>query len=485
MQLAKFILYQARTREDDPAVALVSGVATYGMLARAVESAVARIAALELRHGAIVVVEVRNPFHHIALLIALFLSGLASASIQSRHHLTLTGVVPDAVLTDAPDFTAEGSKVAIVGEDWFLIDPARPVDYARLIAMPGFENPADVIRVMFSSGTTGFPKAIAMNLRSFDHRFQHGNSLGAGPQARETRILTLLGMSTLMGFSTPLIALSTGGVVAFAADIPNAVNLIRMFRIEVLQAAVFQLNALLKHLEGKPPLASIRTVGTGGSKLPARLLMAARQKLGTDVLFTYASTEAGMLSTAKAQTLELYPDSAGYLLPWVEMEAVTAAGAPVPDGQDGILRVRTNEIAHYLSETPDPTERFGAAWFYPGDVGRVTPEGIVYVTGRTSEIINRGGVIVAPDMIEEVLLLVPGVKDAAVFGVTNADGIEEIWAALAGPGFIDTNAARAVVGARMSDRVPDRIVQVETIPRNEMGKIRRKELKDSVVSKPA
>ena len=485
MQLAKFILYQARIREDEPAVVTIAGVATYGMLARAVESAVAQIAALELKRGAIVVVEVKNPFHHMALLIALFLSGLASASIQSRHHLTLTGVIPDAVLTDAPDFAAEDSKVAIVGEDWFRIDPARPVNYAKLLALPGFEAPEDVIRVMFSSGTTGYPKAIALNLRTFDHRFQHGSSLGAGPQARETRILNLMGMSTLMGFSTPLIALSTGGVVAFAADIPNAVNLIRMFRIEVLQVAVFQLAALLKYLEGKPPLSTIRTLGTGGSKMPARMLMAARQKLGTDVLFTYASTEAGMLSTAKAQTLEQFPDSAGYLLPWVEMEAVTGEGTPVTEGHDGILRVRTNELALYLKDTPDTTERFGGDWFYPGDVGRVTPEGIVYVTGRTSEIINRGGVIVAPDAIEEMLLVVPGIKDAAVFGVVNADGIEEIWAAIVGAGFVDTNAARAVIGARMPDRVPDRIVEVEAIPRNEMGKIKRKDIKDAVLAKLA
>jgi len=217
--------------------------------------------------------------------------------------------------------------------------------------------------------------------------------------------------------------------------------------------------------------------------MPPALLAAVRQKLSPELAFVYASTEAGMLSTARAATLEAHPGSAGYRLPWVEMEAVDAAGQRVPAGQDGIIRVKTEEQARYLSESADTTERFSDGWFYPGDVGQVTPEGLVYITGRSSEIINRGGTIVAPDMIEEAILLTPGVKDAAVVGVPSAEGIEEIWAAVVGEGFVDPNAVLVVVGARMADKLPDRVVQVDAIPRNEMGKIRRQEVKAVLVQR--
>ena len=420
----------------------------------------------------------RNPFHHSVLLVALLLSRLASASIQNRQHFAQTHIQPDAVLTDATDFVVEGATVAIVSEDWFVTDPARPVDYPRLLAMPSFQRPDEIIRVAFSSGTTGYPKAIALTLEVAENRLLNG-LIAAG---RETRSLNLMGLSTLSGFATPILALGSGDFVAFATDIPTAINMIRVFQLETLAAAVFQLNLFVKQLEGQAPLASLKSIGTGGAKMPPAMLAAVKQKLGPNVSFAYASTEAGTLSAARAATLEKYPGSAGYLMPWVEMQAVDGNGQKVPEGEDGIIRVRTNELARYLNQTPDPTERFGDDWFYPGDVGHVTREGLVYITGRSSEIINKGGIIVAPDLIEDAVLAAPGVKDAAVFGVTNAEGIEEIWAAVVGEGFIDTTAIRVIVGARLPDRVPDRIIEVEAIPRNIMGKISRKELKEKLVA---
>ncbi len=118
-------------------------------------------------------------------------------------------------------------------------------------------------------------------------------------------------------------------------------------------------------------------VGTGGSRLPPRVLTAIRDKLGPNIAFVYASTEAGAISGATAAELDRFPGSAGYLYPWVELQAVDAGGNRMPDGADGIIRVRTTEFARYLSDTPDTTEMFRDGWFYPGDVGHVTAEGVV------------------------------------------------------------------------------------------------------------
>ncbi len=87
-------------------------------------------------------------------------------------------------------------------------------------------------------------------------------------------------------------------------------------------------------------------------------------------------------------------------------------------------------------------------------------------------------------MIEESLLAFPGIKDAAVFGHPNADGLEEIWAAVVSEQWVDANAVKQVIGARLPERTPDRVVQVDSIPRNEMGKIRRNELREQL-TKPA
>ena len=480
MQLAKAIIYRARAREDEPAIALTTGVATYGMLARAVATVVEKLRALALPHGSVVVVDVKNPFHHIAILIGLGLSGLASASTQSRQHLLQTRIIPAAVLTDSPDFVLDGCTVALVDDAWFLIDPAQPVDYARLFALEGFERPDDVVRVTFSSGTTGFPKAVALTLQAAERRMLNAAVLRGGGGAIELRALNLMGFSTLMGFATPFSTLGSGGIIAFAPDVANAIHLIRMFRIEFLTATPLQLNAMLKALEGKPPLTSLTLVATGGSKLPPRLITRIRDKLGPYMTFAYGSTEAGMISAAGAATLDTFPGSAGHLLPWVRLEVVDGEDRPRPAGQDGIIRVKTGEVAHYLSDTPDTQEMFKDGWFYPGDVGHITADGLVYVTGRVNEVINRGGQIIAPEIIEESLLAFPGIKDAAVFGHPNAEGIEDIWAAVVSDQWVDASAVRQVIGSRLPERTPDRVVQVDSIPRNEMGKIKRAELRSAL-----
>ena len=77
MDVAKLIIHQARSREPEPAVVFTGGVATYGILVRAVASAADRLAQADLTQGAIVAVDVRNPFHHLALILALELRGIA------------------------------------------------------------------------------------------------------------------------------------------------------------------------------------------------------------------------------------------------------------------------------------------------------------------------------------------------------------------------------------------------------------------------
>jgi acyl-CoA synthetase (AMP-forming)/AMP-acid ligase II len=121
---------------------------------------------------------------------------------------------------------------------------------------------------------------------------------------------------------------------------------------------------------------------------------------------------------------------------------------------------------------------FKDAWFYPGDVGRIYPDGLVVITGRTNEVINRGGIIVAPEVIEEVLRLDSRVQDIAVVGVLNAAGIEEIWAAVVSDTELDARTMIEASRPKLNEKVPDRIIRIDAIPRNENGKIKRNELRE-------
>jgi long-chain acyl-CoA synthetase len=110
------------------------------------------------------------------------------------------------------------------------------------------------------------------------------------------------------------------------------------------------------------------------------------------------------------------------------------------------------------------------------------PDGLLAVTGRSSEVINRGGVIVAPEIIEDVLRLDKRLTDVGVVGVPAANGIEEIWAAVVSDATIDTRALAEASRPQLNEKVPDRIIQVEQIPRNANAKMQRNVLREQLLA---
>ena len=482
MDLVKYIVYQSRQREDEPAIAFAGGVATYGHLVRAIESTLDRLSALPLTAETVVALDLHNPFRHSVLMLALALQGVPSASITGRSQVEFAGVTPAVLLTDKPDTALAGSAVHVVDDSWFNIDPDRPVDFARLNALPGF-SPGDVARVVFSSGTTGRPKAVALTADVLQQSMWHGELTQAGPHAHAFRAINMMGFSTVGSMMALVLTLSRGGLLAYANGADDALRLIRAFRLEILCCAVVQLQGILRAADGKGAPPSLKTVIAAGAKIPRDLLLRARALLCPNVNVMYGSTEAGPVTFGTGAALDAHEGSAGYVLPWVELQTVRESGEPVPPGSDGIVRIRSAEQSYYLVPSPDTDAMFRDGWFYPGDVARLIPDGLLAITGRVGEIINRGGVIVAPDMIEEVLRTLPGIKDVAVFGAPDADGVEEIWAAVVSDQWVDAQAIKAIASVRLPDRTPEHVVQVDTIPRNEMGKVQRNDLRASVLSR--
>jgi acyl-CoA synthetase (AMP-forming)/AMP-acid ligase II len=118
-------------------------------------------------------------------------------------------------------------------------------------------------------------------------------------------------------------------------------------------------------------------------------------------------------------------------------------------------------------------------WLRTGDLGRVDDEGFVWVDGRVSSMINRGGLKVFPDEVEETLRAFPGVHDVAVAGVPDERLGEVPWAFVVADdeAAIDDDALRAFAHERMAPyKVPAGVTIVATLPRNEIGKLLRQEL---------
>ncbi len=479
MKLVQQILAHARLHESAPAIAYAGGVATYGTLARMVEATVAVVETLELPQGTPVMLDVRNPLQHTALILALALLGLPSASVGSTFAIEKAGVLPGLLLADH-EVTLAGVRTLPIDDRWFAHDPAAAVDYPRLARLPGFPSADHVVRYVYSSGTTGYPKCVALTLAVLELRIFH--TLMTTLVGQGTAGMNMLGFSTIAGIMAPLLTLPTGMLLCFANGNAEALAMIRLFNVSMLSVAVVQLDGILRLVADQPPPPSLRMVAVGGSKLPVRLLNEARARLCTNIVMGYGSTEAGSLTNGTAPVIERHEGSAGYLRPWVQMQAVDANGAEVAPGLDGFLRVRSPEMAFYASNGGDPIEMFTDGWFYPGDVGRLHPDGLVTITGRSSEVINRGGVIVAPELIEEVLRLDPSVRDVAVVGAP-VNGVDQIWAAIVSDAPLDVDAIAARAHPKLNEKLPDRLLRVDAIPRNENGKVTRNALRDALMAR--
>jgi acyl-CoA synthetase (AMP-forming)/AMP-acid ligase II len=180
------------------------------------------------------------------------------------------------------------------------------------------------------------------------------------------------------------------------------------------------------------------------------------------------------------------PGAVGYVLPDAQAQIVDQAGRPLPERTEGIVRVRTeHKVAGYYGDPDTSASVFRDGWFYPGDFGYLTEDGLLVITGRQETRLNVGGDKINPEAVEEVLRSFAGVTDAAVTTAPNSLGIEELHALLKSDRPLDPEALRLYCEARLQRIfVPTRFIAVERIPRNTMGKIERAKLLDFVTPKP-
>jgi acyl-CoA synthetase (AMP-forming)/AMP-acid ligase II len=221
-----------------------------------------------------------------------------------------------------------------------------------------------------------------------------------------------------------------------------------------------------------PP--SLRFVRFTSAAIPAETLARLERRFGVPIYPEYSSTEAGIIARVSPAAASK-PGSVG--VPFLEVRIVDESAADLPIGTDGEIVVRGATVTR--GEPADRMEEgafLPGGWFRTGDLGHVDGDGFLFVTGRKTEIINRGGSKIVPNEVDEVLLGHPAVAEAAVFGVPDARLGEDVFAAaVLKPGMTATpRQLRLWLLDRLSVyKVPRRIWCVAALPRTGSGKIQR------------
>ena len=190
----------------------------------------------------------------------------------------------------------------------------------------------------------------------------------------------------------------------------------------------------------------------------------------------YSATEAGAMALAPHDTIMGIPGAVGFVVPGVKVEIVDAAGAVLPIGSEGFVRVQT-PLTHALAVARKPDQGAESHWYYPGDVGWLTDNGVLCIAGRREDVLNRGGVKLATTDVEEFLLGAPGVRDAGVCSVMGEVGFAEIWVGVVLEEGTNMGDFRQHIESdlKFSGNI-DKMFVVETIPRGENHKLQREQL---------
>jgi acyl-coenzyme A synthetase/AMP-(fatty) acid ligase len=223
-----------------------------------------------------------------------------------------------------------------------------------------------------------------------------------------------------------------------------------------------------------------------GTIVPAELLARFQSRLGSNVLSEYGATEVGAITAGVHGQVGRPTGSAGYLIPWVEAQAVDDEGRPLPAGGTGRLRFRSESFpSGYLDDPELSAKVFRDGWFYPGDVGRVMPDASLEVDTRDDDLLNLDGMKVNPTEVEAALLEDPNIADAAAYAVDTSRGTKMLLAAIVCRGPVDDVSTLQRLTARLGAKAPRRLVRLKALPRGDSGKLLRQQLVDRTRVAPA
>ncbi|WP_046318976.1 AMP-binding protein [Mycobacterium sp. UM_Kg1] len=338
--------------------------------------------------------------------------------------------------------------------------------------------------LVFSSGTTGMPKAVRHTHASLAAAVEHWRD-ALGLSAAD-RLQVATPPSHILGLLNIATALSVGAWVRLHRrfDVDVMLRSIETDRITVEMAVAPIALAIAAHpsLESFD-LSSLRFIMWGATPVTAAVADTVTRRTGVPFVPAYGTSELPVIACNPVGAARL--DSVGMPVPGVEVKVVAldgdTAGQPVPPGVAGEILVRSASLmAGYLPASAT-AEVVRDGWFHTGDVGYLDGDGWLRITDRCKEMIKVRGFQVAPAEIEAVLHEHPAVADCGVFGVPDERDGEAVVAAVALNAPVSDAELCDLVGERLASyKRLRRVVFVPEIPRLPSGKLLRRVLKESL-----
>jgi non-ribosomal peptide synthetase component E (peptide arylation enzyme) len=298
-----------------------------------------------------------------------------------------------------------------------LIYGSRPLPPLR----PRPMGANDVMRMAFTSGTTGNPKGV---MHSFNTTLPACRILNDAMEVTEDEVfLVYLPLGLNWGYLTLLQAIVAGAraVLLDRFSARAALELIERERVTFIPSAPASIIAMLNDPElPRFDLRSLRVVITGGAACPVETIRAYRQRMPGHLIELYGMLETGFHTfTRFTDDPEAVAGTIGRPAPGMGLRLIDEAGHDVPPGAEGEIAAEGPSVHLGYHKNPAANAELFTAdgWFRTGDLGQMDPSGNVRIVGRLKEMINRGGKKFFPREIEEILYTHPKILHAAIVGV--------------------------------------------------------------------
>lgn len=363
----------------------------------------------------------------------------------------------------------------MAGADWEERLAREPVDTFVPLAV---EAPA---LISLTSGTTGAPQGIAVSHQAI--LFRNMVRDAAFEAQSGGRFVNPVPLHYSVSRNQTLGRLIDGGTVHFVSFLSTPQELaehILSTEATVAFMVPTQLRGLLDLSAGRPgPMfPRLQTLACGGAPTTPEDNMRAFRELSPGYTVQYGSSLTGTIATLDGTDIIERSESVGKPVRLINLQIVDANGTPLPRGESGIIRLRTPGMSDgILGAAREDSDRLLDGWAYPGDLGLLDANGYLTLTGRASDMIIRGGANVFPAEVEVVLREHPAVREVAVVGFAMPGVGQEIAAFIIAESEVTGDELTGFARARLSpDKRPRVFRFVESLPRNAMGKILRREL---------
>ncbi len=465
------------------AAVVIDGVSTtYGGLDSSIRHAAAALRSAGVRPGWRIPLVDDASLLSVSTLVGAARVGAATALMNPRLTADELGVLME-VAESAPIGVAGAAYAGLLrqaGQSTVLgleeLVPDRHPDDA-----PASEpEPQDDAVVLFTSGTTGTPKAVPL-----PHSMVASRIVAYSPTVEPTPSVALMCVPFVHigGMLGLLVALAKGSttVVQNRFDAGRWLALVERHRVNTSFIVPTMLHRILEHPDfATTDLSSLTALTYGAAPAPPELIRRAMDALpGVALANTFGQTETlgsiTLLGPGDHSAERLA--SVGRPLPGVQVRVADPVTLEtVPTGAVGELWVKSDNSVIPDSQANDPSIPPG--WFRTGDMVSEDAEGYLYPSGRLADTINRGGEKFSPSEVEAVVRAHPAVRDVAVVGYPDPEMGHRVGVAAVVRQPMTAEELREFCAGRIAGfKVPEQLVIVEEIPYNDFGKVDRKVLR--------